>query len=476
MLKTTFSRTAILIGCLMITSGIASADTKVKSRQTSGGQTYENTSYIKGKRQRTETNNGQMIMLQQCDLRRNIQIMPDAQAYMIQPYDQPATSNAASTGATTSQPGAVKKGGVVTSTVTTRDTGERKQMFGYTARHIITTMVTESSPDACSQNKTKMEIDGWYIDAAFALDCDMGRNYSPYRQQAGGGCQDRYETKQIGLAKKGFPVWEKMTMFDPSGAQSFSTINEVIEFSQATLDPSLFDIPAGYREVKDFASAYNTASETPTEPANTSSASSSVTSAATQPKAPTASEVGPKREGVIRLGVATVKTANVAEGMNAHELGTAVQNTLIQNLKSTNVEVVAIQATGAGIQAEAKQKECDFVVYTNVSHKKGGGGGLGGMFGSKAASVVGSTIGYGTGTAGAVAATVASNTIVAATVAQNIKAKDELTMDVRLERPGSTTPSFAQQYKGKAKSGGEDIITPLSQQAAQAVVAAVTKK
>ena len=225
MLKTTFSRTAILIGCLMITSGIASADTKVKSRQTSGGQTYENTSYIKGKRQRTETNNGQMIMLQQCDLRRNIQIMPDAQAYMIQPYDQPATSNAASTGATTSQPGAVKKGGVVTSTVTTRDTGERKQMFGYTARHIITTMVTESSPDACSPNKTKMEIDGWYIDAAFALDCDMGRNYSSYRPPASGGCQDRYETKQIGLAKKGFPVWEKMTMFDPSGAQSFSTIN-----------------------------------------------------------------------------------------------------------------------------------------------------------------------------------------------------------------------------------------------------------
>src|SRR5829696_2119988 len=120
MLKTTLFRTVIAIGCLMLMSVIASADTKIKSRQTSGGQTYENTSYIKGKRQRSETNNGQMIMVQQCDLRRNIQIMPQAKAYMIQPYDQPPTSNAANTSTATSQPGAVKKGGVITSTVTTR--------------------------------------------------------------------------------------------------------------------------------------------------------------------------------------------------------------------------------------------------------------------------------------------------------------------------------------------------------------------
>ena len=48
-------------------------------------------------------------------------------------------------------------------------------------------------------------------------------------------------------------------MFDPSGAESFSTINEVIEFSNATLDASLFDVPAGYRQVNDFASAFSAA-------------------------------------------------------------------------------------------------------------------------------------------------------------------------------------------------------------------------
>ena len=471
MLKTTMLRTAIVIACLSILSATASADTKVKSRQTSGGQTYENTSYIKGKRQRSETNNGQMIMIQQCDLRRNIQIMPEAKMYMIQPYDQPSTNTTTpnNTTAPASQP--VTKGGVITSTVTTKDTGERKQMFGYTARHIITTMETKSSPDACSQNNTKMQIDGWYIDAAFALECDSSRAYTGYKPKASGGCQDRYEMKTIGLAKKGYPVWEKMTMFGPNGAESFSTISEVVEFSQATLDQALFEIPEGYREVEDFSSAFSAAAAAAAS-GNTAETGGAATVMNTpaQPTAAPANTVTPKREGVIRFGVAAVKTGNVAEWMNAQNLAQAIQNTLQQNLKGTNVEAVIIEATGAGIQAEAQQKQCDYIVFATTSHKKGGGG-FGSMLSSGVAQVA-SNVGYGSGTA----AVVATNAVVAATVAQNIKAKDELTLDVRLERPTSQTPSFAQTFKGKAKSAGEDIITPLTQQASQAIISSITKQ
>ena len=468
MLKQTLFRTAISIGCLLTMTGIASADTKIKMRQTSGGQTYENTSYIKGKRQRSETNNGQMIVIQQCDLRRNIQIMPAAKMYTIQPYDQPATTTATTPNNTTSsQPTTVTKGGVVTSTVTIKDTGERKQMFGYTARHIITTMEMKSSPDACSKVNTKMETDGWYIDAAFALECDSNSTYTHYRPKASGGCRDRYETKTIGTAKTGFPVWQKTTMFGADGTQSFSTINEVVEFSQATLDASLFDVPEGYREVDDFASAFSAAYATP-ETGNTSSTTPSVPTPVTTPAtAATTNQPGPKRAGVIRFGVVAVKTGNVTEGMNAGELALAVRNTLLQQLKGTNVEAVPIDATGAAIQAEAQQKECDYVVFSNVSLKKGGGG-FGSMLGS--VSSVASSVGYGHGTAAGVATTAST-----AVVVQSIKAKDELTLDVRLERPGSTTPSFAQQYKGKAKSAGEDIITPLAQQASQAALQAVAK-
>jgi hypothetical protein len=467
MFTKTILRTALSIACLLTVTGIATADTKVKTRQNSGGQTYENASYIKGKRQRSENNGGQMVTIEQCDLRRNIQLMPAAKVYVIQPYDDGTSSSSANTTTThtaTSSP--LKKGGVVTSTVITKDTGERKQIFGYTARHIITTMSMESSPDACSQNNTKMEIDGWYIDATFALDCDINRQYTAYRPPTtAGGCRDRYETKTIGTAKKGFPVWEKMTMLGANGAPSFSTINEVIEISQATLDQSLFEIPPDYRQVEDFASAFSAAYANP-QPSNANSGvAANVNPSANQPSTATSTTLGPKRAGVIRIGVVAVKPGNVAEGMNAQQLALAVQNTLIENLKATNVEAVPIEGSG-GIQAEAQQKECDYLVFANVSHKKGGGG-FGSLMSSTAGKIA-SNVGYGSGTAAAVA----TNAVVAATVAQNIKAKDEMTLDVRLERPGATTSTFAQQYKGKAKSAGEDIITPLVQQAAQAMLAA----
>lgn len=468
-MRKTISRIALSIGCLMTMSAIAAADTKVTSRQTSGGQTYESTSYIKGKRQRSETNNGQMIMVQQCDLRRNITIMPQAKAYMIQPYDQPSTSTAPTTPATPSQPGAMKKGGVVTSTVTTRDTGERKQILGYPARHIITTIIMDSTPDACSTVKNKMEIDGWYIDAAFALDCDSSRAYMASRPQAAGGCRDRYETKQVGAARKGYPVWEKTTMFGPNGTESFSNITEVIEISQATLDASLFDVPEGYREVEDFASAFSAAGFGAAQSGNESTAPSSVKTPATQPATPTA--VGPKKAGVIRVGLFAVKTSSVAENMSATDLAQAVQNSLTQALKTRNVEVVAIEAQySPAAETEAQKKECDYVVYVNASHKKGGGGGFGSVFGS-AASVVSSGVGYGGSTAAATAASVATNVV----VAEKIKAKDELTLDVRLQAPTANTPALIKQFRGKAKSGGEDIITPAVEQAAQGIVDAATK-
>jgi hypothetical protein len=469
MLKTLSS-----IFCLVVVYGVANADTKVKTRQTSGGQTYENSTYIKGKRQRTENNGGQMVTITQCDLRRNIQIMPMMKTYMIQPYDQAATPT---TGDVTPGPAGpskpVTKGGVVTSTITIRDTGERKQMFGYTARHIVSTMVMESTPDACSPVKTKMEVDGWYIDAAFALDCDLGSTYTPPRRpHASGGCQDRYQSKVIGNAKKGFPVWEKTTMFGPNGAESFSSVNEVVEFSQATLDPSLFDVPEGYREVADFASMYAAPSmDTSTETSTPASGATipSVTSTNPSPTKP-ATELGPKKAGVLRIGVVTVKTDKVAEGLNASNLATAVQSTLTDKLKAPNVEAVPIQATVLSqIEAEARQKECDYLVYTTVSHKKGGGG-FGSVFGSTAASVAANTVGYGS-----TAAAVAANTS-ASVVAAEIKARDELTVDVRLEKPGAGYPAFSKQFKGKAKSAGEDIVTPPTTQAAQALIEVATTK
>ena len=144
-------------------------------------------------------------------------------------------------------------------------------MFGYNAKHIITTMETVSSPDACSPSNTKMEFDGWYIDAAFALDCETEKYSGGYNSYQKPGCQDKYQMKTIGNSKRGYPVYEKMTMFDDSGKEMMSTVNEVVELSQATLDQSLFEIPEDYREVKDASQMYSASSMTMNSNSNSTS-------------------------------------------------------------------------------------------------------------------------------------------------------------------------------------------------------------
>ena len=217
-----------IIAATIILSATASADVKIKAKQTMGGQSYENTTYIKGKRQRSESMNGMMISLTQCDLRRGVQLNSQTKTYVVDRFDE-GTQAAAKSTAAVDRNGVVQAGGRVTTTVTIKDTGERKQMFGFTARHLIITMETVSSADSCNKTNTKMQTDGWYIDAEFVLDCDYGvRSYGGYNAK-GGGCKDKYEMKTIGTAKRGYPVYEKMTMFDESGNESYSMVNEVVE-------------------------------------------------------------------------------------------------------------------------------------------------------------------------------------------------------------------------------------------------------
>lgn len=457
------------------------ADVKVKIRQSMSGQTYENTTYIKGKRQRSEQNMGgiQTVNLTHCDLRRTIQIMPASQTYLISTWEA-AESVAPSTSVTKTQTPS-QKGGVVTTTYTIKDTGERKQMFGYTARHLIITMETESSPDACTPMKSKMQTDGWYIDAEFALDCDYG--FGGYSTQNGdkGGCRDRYVSKQIGTGKRGYPVYEKMTMFDASGKETYSFVNEVIELSKETLDASLFEIPASYREVKNSTELYSSmatqsakssTSDTPDNlPVGSDSGfKSSLENKTNQTASAANTELGEKKEGVIRIGLVGVKTAAVGEGIRPEELAGAIQNTLSQYLKTPQIEVVQLEARlESAVSAEAEQKECDFLIYTTAAHKKGGG-----MFGKvlgKMSETVAQTAYGSSNTAGHVTKVTIMS---AAAVSANVKAKDEITLDIKVQKVEGGTPILTRQYKQKAKSDGEDIITAIIEQAAQAIVTATT--
>ena len=88
---------AIIITALISTTAIM-ADVKIKSKQTMSGQSYESTTYIKGKRQRSESMNGMMINLTQCDLRRGVQLNSQTKTYIVNPFaeaSQPAGKSTA---------------------------------------------------------------------------------------------------------------------------------------------------------------------------------------------------------------------------------------------------------------------------------------------------------------------------------------------------------------------------------------------
>ncbi len=229
------------------------SDLRLKYRSTTSGQSYESATMIKGKRERSETRMGygsDIINITQCDLKRTIQINDSLRKYVITPLQSvEASSSAPRANSSTPPAESGRRGGMVKYTTTINDTGERKEMFGFTARHIKSSLLIESSTDACNPTNQRMETDGWYIDLTFGLDCDLGVSQLASRPPLPqGGCRDEVVTKQIGSGRKGYPLIETTTMYGPDGSAMFTSTKEVIDLSREPLDAALFEVPAGYTE------------------------------------------------------------------------------------------------------------------------------------------------------------------------------------------------------------------------------------
>lgn len=116
---------------------------------------------IKGARMltemRAEAGNGKKTIiskLRQCDLGRELIYTNKSKKYTVMNFNSsPKTPGK-------SKPTDKEAGGTVTFSMTFTDTGERQQLFGYTARRVKSVMTSKPSPDACQKKAMKVETDG----------------------------------------------------------------------------------------------------------------------------------------------------------------------------------------------------------------------------------------------------------------------------------------------------------------------------
>jgi hypothetical protein len=273
------------------------------------------------------------------------------------------------------------KGGVITFNINSVDTGEREKLLGLNARHIKSTMSTEGSADACSKISMRSESDGWYADIAPALSCSIGMMPPPPQRSGRSGCQDTIRFKRSGVAAVGYPL--KVTTTMTAEGHSFTTISEVVGVDTTTLDASLFEMPPGCKVVTNYmdlmnvsgmmadAMAGRTGAPPPSAPAPPSAPEPP---AKPEPPAPPpAPTLAPKSTGVVRVGVVKIKD-NTQQYLPTENL----RINLMSEVSLRQMEAVPLESdSDAAIAAEAKSKDCDYILYTDATQvKEPGSGGV----------------------------------------------------------------------------------------------------
>ena len=464
---------------------IPPSDVKIRQRMTSGNSPgMETVLYIKGPRMRNEmTGSMGMTTILQCDLKRTLTINEKTKTYLVTPTDGtnslPSDGAGAGTPTVTNQPPtSPQRGGVVNITQTMTDTGERKEMFGFTARHVKTSLVKTASPDACDKD-SKIETDGWYIDFEYAFDCsNQSQKYVPPPVRPQAGCKDEIRTKTIGTAKLGFPLLVTTTVYQPDG-RTTSMTQEVLELSREPLSAALFDIPEGYALAKDMQSLYGMSASVspnvqPSNPANSSSTATPTTAAKNSTSVATNST--PKKPGVIRIGL-ILPTVQMSAG-NPTQAAEAVRNEFASYLNGPTIEVVMLSARLPALALdEARQSQCDYVLSSALHVKKGGGGGS--LFGRAMGNIAGQAAGHipggGSAATGAARSAAIGGVYTTAAIASSIKARDEVSLDYRLDAVQNSTTVVSAKNKSRANADGEDVVTALVTKTAESIVAAVRK-
>jgi hypothetical protein len=244
-------------------------DLKITTRFTSGRALASTTTqYLKGQRSRVEREffGHTRVTINQCDQRQVLQLDPEARQYTSYPLnEQGRPVGSAAAPRTPVAPGPSEQalrqpepsGGTLVVNFETTDTGERKKIFGYTARHVIETQTMIPGPGAVTRGQETVR-DGWYID----LDVNFGCGPKPKGRVGAfligvstppGGARkmDKIEAHRKGAAETGFAVslTTKTTSHAAGKVFTSESLSEVVELSAAPLDPALFEVPEGFQKV-----------------------------------------------------------------------------------------------------------------------------------------------------------------------------------------------------------------------------------
>jgi hypothetical protein len=412
----------------------------------------------------------------QCDKRQIVRFNSRKKKYFVSPFNAslptsaPEKNNASGKSAK----------GVITVINTITDTGERMKLFGYEARHLKQSLTFTGGKNSCLQGTMKMEVDGWYADIP-EFSCPLPSEMTKM-PQSDGECDDEIRVTNKGVPMSGVALKEIRTMTMDGQKEGIVQTEEVVELTKTALEASLFEPPAGYSpannkaELKDGDSSNASNNQPNNLPASTNSDTANYTTnptlappmaGMTEPKS-----LAPKKAGTIRIGIAppNVKTPDKnTDSAEPLELSTAIRDSLISQLRGEKVE--AVQLSTATPEAEARQKECDYILYASVTQKRGGGGMFGKMVAMGALTVVGAVV-PGVGT---MIATQVGSIVLQQQMGKAAKAKDEFTFDYKVANLNDVVLSQA-VTKAKAKKDGEDVLSPQIQQASKTILEKLAKQ
>lgn len=183
----------------------------------------------------------------------------------------------------------------------------------------------------------------------------------------------------------------------------------------------------------------------------------------------------PKAEGTIRIGIVTPRMSLIGGGMRGNNEAASLRQTMSNYLLGSTIETIDLKARLDSLAlTEGQKRECDYVLYTSLIRKRksntGGGGPLNSIVGSMS-SGVGAKIPGGK-TAKEVGSGAAS---VSGTIAALARTNDEVTFEYKLLAIDGARSVAAKVAKAKVKADGEDVLTPMIETAAQAIVDATRK-